>query len=316
VADPVSSPAWQRLIALVAAFAGMIGVLLGAIRPWYTGWGASSTEQVATLPGDSFSPQGPRETRGISIAAPADHVFAWVSQLGQSRAGFYSYELLEDLAGCEMPSRGELDPALQRWEPGDKLWMYPPDKLDGMGHATLLEYQPGRALIFGTRSPLDAPEAGFSGTWSFIVSPTGEQSSRLIVRGSGTPPPNMLGVAFNRAVFEPMHFAMERRMLEGIRGLAEGRPISRLHDYPMLALWSLTFGTFIAAGVLVLTGVSWRRSLGAFVAAGVVFQILTLAQPSLLLAIPLVIALILFAGVPALSSSHGAPKLLDSSCHE
>jgi hypothetical protein len=313
VTSPVSPPAWQRLIALVAAFAALISVLLGAIRPWYTSWGATSTERVVTLPGTSLSPQGPRETRAISIAASADHVFAWVSQLGQSRAGFYSYELLEDLAGCEMPTRSDLDPALQRWEPGDKLWMYPPDKLDGMGHATLLEYQPGRALIFGTRSPLDAAEAGFSGTWSFIVSPTGEQSSRLIVRGSGTPPPNMLGMAFNRAVFEPMHFAMERRMLEGIRGLAEGQPISPFRDHAMLALWTLTFVTFMAAGVLVLAGVRWRRSLGAFVAAGVVFQILTLAQPSLLLGIPLVVALLLFAGMPALGSGHDTRKLLAQS---
>jgi hypothetical protein len=312
VTSPVSPPpAWQRLIVLVAAFAALIGVLLGAIRPWYTTWGASSTERVATLPGDSFSRQAPRETRAISMAAPADHVFAWVSQLGQSRAGFYSYELLEDLAGCEMPNRSELDPALQRWEPGDKLWMYPPDKLNGMGHATLLEYQPGRALVFGTRWPVDPPEAAFSGTWSFIVSPTGEQSSRLIVRGSGTPPPNMLGVAFNRAVFDPMHFAMERRMLEGIRGLAEGQPISPVRDHAMLALWTLTFVAFMAAGVLVLMGVRWRRSLGAFVAAGVVFQILTLGQPPLLLGIPLVVVLLLFAGMPAFGSGHGTPKLLE-----
>jgi hypothetical protein len=313
VTSPVSPPAWQRLIALVAAFAALIGVLLGVIRPWYTSWGAASTERVASLSGEAFSPQGPRETRAISIAAPAVHVFAWVAQLGQTRAGFYSYELLEDLAGCEMPHRSKLDPALQRWEPGDKLWMYPPDKLDGMGHATLLDYQPGRALIFGTRSPTDAPEAAFSGTWSFTVLPTGEQSSRLIVRGNGTPPPNMLGVAFNRAVFEPMHFAMERRMLEGIRGLAEGRPISPLRDHAMLALWTLTFVAFLAASVLVLTGVRWRRSLGAFVAAGVVFQILTLAQPSLLLGIPLVVALLLFAGMPALGSAHRTPKLLAQS---
>jgi hypothetical protein len=313
VTPPVNPPAWQRLVALIAAFAALIGVLLGVIRPWYTTWGATSTERVARLPGDPLSPQGPRETRAISIAAPADHVFAWVSQLGQSRSGFYSYELLEDLAGCEMPNRIELDPTLQRWEPGDKLWMYPPDKLDGMGHATLLEYQPGRALIFGTRSPLDAPETAFSGTWSFMVLPTGEQSSRLIVRGSGTPPPNMLGMAFNRAVFEPMHFAMERRMLEGIRGLAEGQPIAPLRDHSMVALWTLTFVAFIAAGVLVLIGVRWRRSLGAFVAAGVVFQVLTLAQPSLLLCIPLVVALLLFAGMPALGSGDGTPQRLEQS---
>lgn len=305
--------AWFRVGALLAAFAVLMGILLGIMRPWYTTWGATDAEQRASLPGDAFSPHGARETRAISIRASAEHVFAWVSQLGQDRAGFYSYELLEDLAGCEMPNIEELHPHLQRWSPGDKLWMYPPDKLEGMGHATLREYQPGRALVFETRAPSDGPDAPPSGTWSFIVAASGEHSSRLIVRGSGSPPPNLLGTAFNRGVFEPMHFAMERRMLEGIRGLAENRPLSRLRDNSMVALWVLTFGSFLTAGILVLSGRCWQRSLAAFVAAGLLFQILTLVQPPLLLALPLVVASLVFTGMPALGSFHLLPKLMGQS---
>lgn len=302
--------AWFRLGALLAAFAGLMGLLLGVMRPWYTTWGATDAERRATLPGDTFSPHGPRETRAISIQASAERVFAWVSQLGQDRAGFYSYELLEDLAGCEMPSLEELHPHLQTWSPGDKLWMYPANKLDGVGHATLREREPGRALVFETRAPSDAPDAPASGTWSFIVEPIDQSSSRLIVRGSGSRPPNLLGVAFNRAVFEPMHFAMERRMLEGIRALAESRPIPRLRDDAMVTLWALTFGSFLAAGVLVLSGRSWQRRLVAFVAAGLLFQALTLVQPPLLLAIPLVIASLVLTGIPTSRSDQPLPGLM------
>jgi len=197
-----------------------------------------------------------------------------------------------------MPNVQELDPSLQQWSVGDRLWMYPPRKLDGLGHATLLALEPGRALVFGTHTPLDKPESLPSGTWSFIVEPTSPGSSRLIVRGRGTSPPNLLGVAFTQTVFEPLHFAMERRMLEGIRGLAEGRPISRLADAVMLVLWTLTFVTFVAAGILVLLGARWRRRLAGFVLAGGVFQVLTLGQPSLWLAIPLVAGLLLFTLAP------------------
>jgi hypothetical protein len=210
-----------------------------------------------------------------------------------------------------MPNMEELAPALQHWELGDKLWMYPPDKIGGMGHATLREYEPGRLLVFETRAPLDGPEAPTSGTWSFIVEPTGSQSSRLLVRGSGSPPPNLLGVAFNRAVFEPMHFAMERRMLEGIRGLAEGNPIRRARDNVVLASWVLTFVSFLAAGVLVLMGASWQRRLIAFIAAGGLFQLLTLVQPSPLLGVPLVLALLLFTWKPELGPAHGAREVLE-----
>ncbi len=297
-----------RIGALAFAFAVLIGVLLSTVRPWYSIWGASQAEVGAHFPGDELSPNGERGTRAVSIAAASDQVFAWVSQLGQNRGGFYSYELLEDLAGCEMPNVGQLDPALQRWAPGDKLWMYPPDKLDGVGYATLLEYQPGRALVFGAHTLPDAPREPPSGTWSFIVQSTGERSSRLIVRGSGSPTPNLLGVAFNRGVFEPLHFAMERRMMEGIRGLAEGRPISRLRDALTLSSWVVTFGIFFAAAVLVVIGARWRGRLMAFVAAGVLFQVLTLAQPSPLLGIPLVLVLLLFTWAPQLWSGHKAQK--------
>jgi hypothetical protein len=286
----------SRLGSLLAAMAVLLGFLLLAIRPWYTTWGATEQELRAPWPGDELGFSGPNETRAIAIAAPSDQVFAWVTQLGQDRAGFYSYELLEDLVGCEMPRVEQLDPRLQHWSPGDKLWMYPPDKLEGMGYARLLAYEPGRALVFGTHVPTDAPRAVPSGTWSFIVQATSERSSRLIVRGTGGPTPSLLGTAFNRTVFEPLHFAMERRMLEGIRDLAEGRtPPTRLYDGALLCLWLVTFVSFLAAAAAVLLSSRWPRQLLALLGAGVVFQVLTLVQPSLPIGVLCTLGLLLLA---------------------
>jgi len=267
-----------------------------AVRPWYIRWGATDAELQSGLPGDELGFPGRNETRAIAIAAPSAQVFSWLAQLGQDRAGFYSYELLEDLVGCEMPRIEHLDPELQHWSPGDKLWIYPPDKLGGMGYARLLSYEPGRALVFGTNVPTDLPQAGPSGTWSFVVHPTSKDSSRLIVRGTGGPTPSLLGMAFNRTVFEPLHFAMERRMLVGIRDLAEGRaPPTRLYDATLLVLWTLTFVTFISSAVAVLLVTRWRRQLFVLVAAGVVFQVLTLLQPPLPIALLCTLGLLLFA---------------------
>ena len=104
------------------------------------------------LPGDEIVPAArSRETRAITIAAPAAQVWPWLAQLGQDRAGFYSYRLLENLVGCEMPNIEQLDPRLQSWKLGDKLWMYPPRKAGGVGFAVLAAYEPGRALGFATR---------------------------------------------------------------------------------------------------------------------------------------------------------------------
>lgn len=270
----------RRFGAVLAVCGALLGVLLALVRPWYLAWGTTPEQRDGALPGDEMSPGPPYETRAIEIAAPSEQVFAWISQLGQDRAGFYSYTALENLVGCEMPDVRHLDPALQHWQLGDKLWMYPHDELDGRGHATLLHYEPGRALVFGTHTPVDPTGSPPTGTWSFVVEPTGPQSAVLLTRGSGGAARTLLGQAFARTVFEPLHFAMERRMLEGIRGLAEGHPISRVRDAAQLVTWAATFALFVASGVLVVIGSMPRRRLLALAAAGVAFQVVTLLQPS------------------------------------
>jgi hypothetical protein len=59
-----------------------------------------------------------QETRAIMVQAPAEQVWPWVAQLGQDRGGFYSYRLLENLVGCDMPNLHHLDPALQQLRSG------------------------------------------------------------------------------------------------------------------------------------------------------------------------------------------------------
>jgi hypothetical protein len=282
-----------RLGALLIVIAGLLGVLFTVVRPWYLNWGTNADERRSALPGAALALGAPNQTRAIDIDAPAAQVFAWVAQLGQNRAGFYSYSALENLVGCEMPDIRHLDPALQHWSVGDKLWMYPPSKLEGMGHATLLYYEPGQALVFGTNTPIDPPGAAPTGTWSFTIKPTGENSARLLTSGSGGSMPSLLGQAYTRTVFEPLHFVMERRMLEGIKGLAEGKPISRLNDSLQLIASVTTFALFIGAGVLVLIGARPMRRLTGFTAAGIAFQIVTLVQPTPVVSVALVIALCL-----------------------
>jgi len=288
-----------RFSALIACFAALLAGLLLIARPWYLTWGADEAVRWTPLPGDQLLGAGvPRETRAIEIAAPAERVWPWVAQLGQDRGGFYSYEILEDLAGCQMTNLDHLDPALQTWRPGDKLWMYPPGKAGGIGQAPLAAYQPGRALAFYTRATgtrLDDPP---DGVWAFAVEPAGAGASRLIVRGHAQGSATLLGVAFVSGIFEPMHFAMERKMMEGIRDRAEGRRVSAAADNLQVLLWTVTFIAFVASAALVIMGRDWRRRLVTFTAAGLLFAVLTLVQPTLLAGVPAVLALCLAVWAP------------------
>ena len=41
-------------------------------------------------------------THAITITAPASSVWPWILQIGQDRAGYYSYSWLENLFGAEI----------------------------------------------------------------------------------------------------------------------------------------------------------------------------------------------------------------------
>lgn len=281
----------QRLALLGAATFVVVGCYLGVVRSCVLDWGATLEERRRPLPGDDIVPAAvTQNTRAITIDAPADRVWPWLAQIGQDRAGFYSYRALENAVGCDMPRSDVLRPEKTTWAIGDKLWMYPPDKAGGRGYATLRVLEPGHVLGFATTMVGDTVE---NGSWTFVLVPIDEHTSRLLIRGRGSPR-TLLGVSFDRGIFEPIHFAMERRMMVGIKALAEGRRPSELGDAAQLATWVIAFGLIVAAMLGVLFRRSWHRALLGFVGALVVFQILTLGQPH-----P-VAGLVLLAGVSAI----------------
>jgi hypothetical protein len=305
-----------RLLALAATFAAIVVAFFLVVRPWYQRWGATDEEITRPLPGDEIVPSAAgQETRAITIQASADRVWPWLAQLGQDRGGFYSYDMLENLVGCRMPTTDVLRPDRQQWQLGDKLWMYPPERAGGIGFATLRVFGPGRALGFATRvtgASVDQPE---SGSWAFVLQPLGDSATRLLVRGRVAGGRSPLGVAFDRAIFEPAHFVMERRTMIGLKQLAEGGDRFRVLNHVQVVLWTITFALFVSAAVMVVRRERWVPPLGGFVAAAAVFQFLTLGQPPLWLATTLVALLAVVLWIPPRSPrmrarvARGAPVL-------
>jgi hypothetical protein len=264
--------------------AGAVALLMTALaltRPWFLNWGATAQEIQRALPGDEIVPVARvQSTRAISIEAPADRVWAWLAQTGQDRGGFHSFELLEDMVGAEMENLPYLDPALQHWRVGDKLWMAPPRKFGGAGHAVLMVLQPGRVLGFGTRQIGTALADPVDGSWTFVVEPQGART-RLIIRGRGAGGLPPLARVATAAGFDPVHFMMERRMMEVVKARAEGRWVSEIADTAKVILWFAVLGLALACAATVLAGRQLARRLEVFLACGVALQFLPLGQPPL-----------------------------------
>lgn len=97
--------------------AATLGGLLTGYRAWHLRWGATQDEAVADMPGDEvihhphFS-----ATRAVTIAAPPSCVWPWIVQIGFGRAGFYSYDALDNLG---RPSAWTLMPEYQQVQVGD-----------------------------------------------------------------------------------------------------------------------------------------------------------------------------------------------------
>jgi hypothetical protein len=124
-----------------------------------------------------------------------------------------------------------------------------------------------------------------------------------ICRGRGAPGRSRLGAAFDGADFEPAHFAMERRMMIGLKQLAERGSRHRWSNHLQGVLWTITFGLWVVAAVLVFRRPAWLRPLAGFVAAGVVFQLLSLVQPPAPIGALLVAALALLLNAPRLRAA-------------
>ena len=111
---------------IVVGGAGCLVIYLIWLRPWHLRWGATAEEVERRRPGDDIVIQPTfNATRGITIMAKPKDIWPWLLQLGSGRAGFYSYDWLDN-AG--KPSSERILSKFQRISVGDFIPMTPDGK--------------------------------------------------------------------------------------------------------------------------------------------------------------------------------------------
>ena len=116
-------------IALVVVFTLLVlgDVYRVLIRPWQLRWGATDAEVKRSMPGDDIVREPSfNATRAVTIHAPAENIYPWIVQMGVTRAGWYSYDLLDNLG---RPSAENILTENQTIQVGDLIPMSPNGKL-------------------------------------------------------------------------------------------------------------------------------------------------------------------------------------------
>jgi hypothetical protein len=177
-------------------------------RRWHRHWGATASERTAPMPGDRLLPRAQyRCTRAITIRADPAAVWPWLVQAGCLRAGFYSDDLLDNLA---RPSAERILPQFQRLRAGQWVPMTPVPTPETAFRVAAFET--GRWLLW------TKPDS----TWSWVLTVDGHGGTRLVTRVRARYEWSRPAYAVvSVLLMEFGDFAMMRRMLLGIRRRAE-----------------------------------------------------------------------------------------------
>jgi hypothetical protein len=138
---------------------------------------ATNQESHDSLPGDELIAKADvTATRAITIRASADRVWPWIAQLGQGRGGFYSYDFLENLVGCDIHSVERIVPEWQDVKVGDQVRFAPK-----IGLAVAVVEQ-GRSLVLRGGVPIGSAPPPYDSTWAFTLRDEPDGTTRLVVR--------------------------------------------------------------------------------------------------------------------------------------
>jgi hypothetical protein len=209
----------RRYVTSVIAIGGAAAAYIRLGRPRQLRWGATDQESEGSLPGDDLIANPDlTATRAITVHTSAEQVWPWIAQLGQGRGGFYSYDALENLVGCDIHSADQIVPEWQAITVGDQVKLHPEV---GLAVAAL---ERGRSLVLRGGVPIGNTSPPYDFTWAFVLQEQPDGTTRLLVRER---------YAYTQRwaplLVEPVavvSFVMSHKMLRGIRDRAErgGRP--------------------------------------------------------------------------------------------
>lgn len=278
-----------RLILGVAFTALLVTGLFAVTLSVIPTWGATDADVARSLPGDELvSSPNLLWTNAITIDASPEDVWPWIAQIGDSRAGFYSYTFIENKVGALTGSAGynivytnadEIHPDWQDPQPRQSL-------IDGS--LQVRESEPGRYLLAESVEP-----SPFLWIWCWYVEPVdGGAGTRLLSRFAIKVPDNAEENPVMDFMLNVGGFVMHQNMMQSIKLRAEGRSEPAWIESLEVGLWMAALLSGLVAAILYLIRKEWRWPLLAAILSVLIIFVLTFVQPSIVVRFVLDTALI------------------------
>jgi hypothetical protein len=190
-------------------------------------WGATDVEISRSLPGDELVPHNKwGYTHAITIRASAAEIWPWLVQIGQGRGGFYGYEFLENLIGCNIHNADQIIPEFQHLDVGDEIRHHPK-----LPHYEVAVVEPSRVLVLHTGVDSKTmntteltntiPKKYINAIYIWFLDELANGDTRIIARGRYGYRGFRNALGNSRFFLEPIAFTTSRKMLLGIKERAE-----------------------------------------------------------------------------------------------
>jgi hypothetical protein len=193
-------------LVVVAVALPVIG-FFALYRPWHLMWGSTREEVARGMPGDevvlapTFS-----ATRAVTVEGRPEAIWPWIVQIGFGRAGWYSYDVLDNLGHH---SAERIIPELQHIEVGDLIPVGPGENA-GM---RIKAFKPNQWVLWSEPNQVT--------TWVWSLEPTPSGHTRLITRVRSRSSWRHPTTAIWLLLVEVADFPMMRKCLLGIKRRAE-----------------------------------------------------------------------------------------------
>lgn len=226
---------FRKILIRISAAAILLALVMSAYlllaRPYQLNWGATPEEINRPMPGDELDTQPTfLSTRAITIEGTPHEIWPWLVQMGYNRAGYYGYDIIENLGSKSgLHSAERIVPELQEVKVGDEV------PISAAGSWVFYAIEPEDYFIWSSK----ASDCAF--TWALY--PIDENHTRLVSRirwSHHWSQPSLLGFDL---FTEFTDYLAIRKVLQGVKGRVEG------YNEPMA--WTNAEFAFYVTGALI-----------------------------------------------------------------